>query len=79
MQPAAPATGWKENAAGRRLTLYRSRAHRAVNPACPQVLPGTAVPENPENLRFDPKAQRFIDDEGANRLIDQPMRAPWRV
>ena len=31
------------------------------------------------NLRFDPKKQRFIDDEGANRLIDQPMRAPWRV
>ncbi len=29
------------------------------------------------SLRFDPKNQVFIDDEGANRLIDQPMRAPW--
>ncbi|HOZ47838.1 MAG TPA: Gfo/Idh/MocA family oxidoreductase [Candidatus Hydrogenedentes bacterium] len=31
------------------------------------------------NLRYDPVNQVFIDDEGANRLIDQPMRAPWHV
>jgi predicted dehydrogenase len=30
-------------------------------------------------LRFDPYKLRFIDDEGANRLADQPMRAPWRL
>lgn len=30
-------------------------------------------------LRFDPVEQRFIDDEAANRLIDQPMRAPWHL
>ena len=30
-------------------------------------------------LRFDPIEQCFIHDEAANRLIDQPMRAPWRV
>lgn len=28
-------------------------------------------------LHFDPAAQRFIDDDEANRLADQPMRAPW--
>lgn len=31
------------------------------------------------SLKFDPVAQRFVDDEGANRLINQPMRAPWHV
>jgi myo-inositol 2-dehydrogenase / D-chiro-inositol 1-dehydrogenase len=31
------------------------------------------------NLRFDPDALRFIDDEGANRLLQQPMRGPWHV
>jgi len=31
------------------------------------------------NLRFDSVQQRFIDDEGANRLISQPMRAPWHI
>ena len=30
-------------------------------------------------LRFDPVAQRFIGDDEANRLVDQPMRAPWRL
>ncbi|MFP4365757.1 MAG: Gfo/Idh/MocA family oxidoreductase [Bacteroidales bacterium] len=30
-------------------------------------------------LNFDPEKLRFIDDEGANRLIDPPMRAPWTI
>ena len=29
-------------------------------------------------LRFDPDKQCFIGDEEANRLINQPMRAPWQ-
>lgn len=28
-------------------------------------------------LEFDPVKQEFIDDEEANRLIDQPMRSSW--
>jgi myo-inositol 2-dehydrogenase / D-chiro-inositol 1-dehydrogenase len=28
-------------------------------------------------LRFDPDAQRFPGDDEANRLIDEPVRAPW--
>jgi myo-inositol 2-dehydrogenase/D-chiro-inositol 1-dehydrogenase len=28
-------------------------------------------------LHFDPATQRFRDDEVANRLVHQPMRAPW--
>lgn len=31
------------------------------------------------DLKFDPVKLEFIDDEGANRLINQPMRAPWRI
>jgi myo-inositol 2-dehydrogenase/D-chiro-inositol 1-dehydrogenase len=31
------------------------------------------------NLKYDPVKQRFIDDEGANRLMDQPMRGPWTI
>ena len=30
-------------------------------------------------LHFDPVAQQFIDDDAANRLINQPMRAPWSL
>jgi len=31
------------------------------------------------NLRFDPEKQIFIGDEEANRLITEPMRAPWNL
>jgi hypothetical protein len=30
-------------------------------------------------LNFDPEKLEFIDDEGANRMINQPMRAPWTI
>lgn len=30
-------------------------------------------------LRFNPTAQRFIEDDEANRLIHEPMRAPWHL
>lgn len=30
-------------------------------------------------LEFDPVKQEFINDEEANRLIDQPMRGPWII
>jgi myo-inositol 2-dehydrogenase / D-chiro-inositol 1-dehydrogenase len=30
-------------------------------------------------IHYDPVAQRCINDEAANRLIDQPMRAPWII
>jgi len=30
-------------------------------------------------LRFDPDKQRFIGDAEANRLVNQPMRAPWHL
>ena len=29
-------------------------------------------------LRFDPVTEHFIDDDEANRLVDQPLRAPWQ-
>ena len=29
------------------------------------------------NLNFDPKAERFVGDEAANLLLDQPMRGEW--
>ncbi len=30
-------------------------------------------------LKFDPEKQRFLGDPEANRLIHQPMRAPWHM
>ncbi len=30
-------------------------------------------------LQWDPVAHRFVDDEGANRWISKPYRAPWHL
>jgi hypothetical protein len=31
------------------------------------------------SLDFDPVKQEFINDEAANRLINQPMRGIWKI
>jgi hypothetical protein len=31
------------------------------------------------SLKFDPVRLEFIDDEAANRLLNQPMRGPWTI
>ncbi len=31
------------------------------------------------NLKFDPVKQEFINDEGANRLLNPPLRGPWFI
>ena len=30
-------------------------------------------------LKWNPKTEQFVDDPGANRLLDREKRAPWRI
>ena len=40
---------------------------------------GTCALRLNRTLKFDPDKQLFVGDEAANRLIDQPMRTPWKI
>ncbi len=45
--------------------------------SCTIVNMGICAVRLNRTLHFDPKTQLFINDDAANRLIDQPMRGPW--
>ncbi|MCX6559884.1 MAG: Gfo/Idh/MocA family oxidoreductase [Candidatus Aminicenantes bacterium] len=74
--PAAQATDFARAVRERRtFALNETNAHRS----CTLVnLAKMAVRLN-RPLRFDPDRQAFVDDEEANRLIHEPMRAPWTL
>jgi predicted dehydrogenase len=59
----------------RKFALNEENAHRS----CTLVnLAKIAVRLN-RPLRFDPDRQIFLDDQEANRMIHEPMRAPWSL
>jgi myo-inositol 2-dehydrogenase/D-chiro-inositol 1-dehydrogenase len=58
-----------------KFALNEANAHRS----CSLVNLAKIAVRTGRKLRFDPQKQRFIDDEQANRFIDEPMRAPWRL
>jgi predicted dehydrogenase len=57
----------------RRFALNEENGHRS----CTLVNLAKIAVRLGRNLRFDPEKQVFIDDEEANRLINEPMRSPW--
>ena len=59
----------------RRFALNERNGHRS----CTLVNLGKIAVQLGRTLRFDPEGERFVGDEEANRLVDQPMRAPWRL
>jgi hypothetical protein len=59
----------------KKFALNEANGHRS----CTLVNMGLAALRLGRSLRFDPEKQLFLDDEGANRLIDQPMREGWTI
>lgn len=56
-----------------KFALNETNGHRSCN----IVNMGLIALKLNRSLKFDPVKQEFIDDEGANRLIDPVMRAPY--
>ena len=64
------------------LDCVRTRQHFALDEiighhSCTIVNIGSAALRLNRTLHFDPKTCRFIGDDAANALINQPMRSPW--
>ncbi|MEX0894325.1 MAG: Gfo/Idh/MocA family oxidoreductase, partial [Balneolaceae bacterium] len=59
----------------RKFALNESNGHRSCN----LVNLGIIAVRLGRPLEFDPESQRFVNDEAANRLINQPMRSPWHL
>ncbi|WP_316751345.1 Gfo/Idh/MocA family oxidoreductase [Pedobacter gandavensis] len=55
--------------------LNEENGHRSCN----IINIGLAALRLGRSLKFDPVKQEFIDDEGANRLINPVMRAPYTI
>lgn len=58
-----------------KFALNEENGHRS----CTLVNIGKAAVHLGRSLKFDPVKQVFIDDEAANRLINQPMRPDWTL
>lgn len=59
----------------RKFALNEQVAHRS----CTILNLGKIAIRLRRPLRYDPVKQLFIDDEEANRFVNEPMRAPWHV
>jgi len=59
----------------RRFALNEENGHRS----CTLVNMGIVALRLGRNLKFDPANQLFVNDEAANRMINQPMRGKWSM
>jgi len=75
-EPKPQITDFNEAVRNRtKFALNESNGHRS----CTLGNLGTIALRLRRSLKFDSINQKFIGDEEANRLIDQPMRAPWHL
>jgi predicted dehydrogenase len=58
-----------------KFALNEQNGHRS----CSLINLGVTALRLGRNLSYDPMKEQFVDDDAANRLINQPMRGHWSV
>ncbi len=66
------------------IECVRNRQKYALNEinghrSCTIVNQGAVALQLNRTLEYDPVKERFVNDDEANRLLNQPMRAPWNI
>lgn len=75
-EPESQLTDFSEAVRTRqKFALNEANAHRS----CTLVNLAKIAVQLGRPLRFDPVRQEFINDPGANRLLEPPLRAPWVI
>ena len=75
-EPATQLTSFSESVRTRKkFALNERNGHRSST----IVNMGKIALQLGRSLEFDPVKQEFINDEAANRLINPPMRGPWKI
>lgn len=75
-EPVPQITDFLESVRTRqKFALNEMNGHRS----CTLVNMGLAALRLNRSLKYDSKNEVFIDDDAANRLINQPMRGPWSI
>ena len=75
-EPQAQNTNFIESVRNRqKFALNEINGHRS----CTIVNMGAVALQLNRTLEFDPVKEMFVNDEEANRLLDQPTRAPWSI
>jgi myo-inositol 2-dehydrogenase/D-chiro-inositol 1-dehydrogenase len=75
-EPAPQQTDFADTVRNRKtFALTESNAHRS----CTLINLAKIAIRMGRPIRYDPVKECIIGDEEANRLIDQPMRAPWHL
>jgi len=61
-------------------TRKRAGGHAEASHRCATLLHLSNIAiRTGRKIRYDPVKEKIIGDEEANRLVYQPMRAPWRL
>jgi predicted dehydrogenase len=75
-EPQAQNTDFLESIRNRqKFALNEINGHRS----CTLVNMGVVALQLNRTLEYDPATEMFVNDEEANRLLDQPTRAPWTI
>ena len=75
-EPATQISAFSESVRSRKkFALNERNGHRSST----IVNMGKVALQLGRSLQFDPVKQVFINDDAANRLVDQPMRGPWTI
>jgi predicted dehydrogenase len=74
--PAGPERNLLDCIRSRKLTYYPAEVGHRSSTICHL---GNVAMMLQRKIKWDPKKEKFVNDDEANRMLSRPMRSPWRL